>query len=65
MLWDLIDGNELGFFRIGNSWHLMFEASGDLITAGDSGVQRWPIRLDAGRVELSVGWPQQLPLNAG
>ncbi len=65
MLWDLAHGSELGLVRIGNAWHLMFDASGDLITGGDSGVQRWPIRLDLGRGEVAVGRPQKLPLNGG
>ena len=40
----------------------MFEPSGDLITSGAIGVQRWPIRLDAGRGELQIGPPRRLPL---
>ena len=34
VLWDLARGTELAFLPIGNAWHLMFEASGDLITSG-------------------------------
>ena len=49
VLWDLARGTELAFLPIGNAWHLMFEPSGDLITSGSIGVQRWPIQLDAGR----------------
>ena len=49
VLWDLARGTELAFLPIGNAWHLMFEPSGDLITSGESGVQRWPIQLDVDR----------------
>ena len=34
LLWDLARGTELPFLAIGNAWHLMFEASGDLLTSG-------------------------------
>ena len=34
VLWDLARGTELAFLPIGNAWHLMFEASGDLLTSG-------------------------------
>ena len=44
--------------------HLMFEPSGDLITSGSIGVQRWPIQLDAGRGEFRIGPPRRLPLPA-
>ena len=53
------------FLPIGNAWHLMFEASGDLITSGSIGVQRWPIQLDPDRGEFRIGPPRQLPLPAG
>ncbi len=65
VLWDLARGTELAFLRISNSWHVMFDPSGDLITSGDAGVQRWPIRLDTGRGELRIGLPSRLPLPAG
>lgn len=61
-LWDLARGTEIAFLSIGRSWHLMFDPSGDLITSGDRGVQRWPIQLDAGRGELRIGPPRRLPL---
>ena len=65
VLWDLARGTELAFLPIGNAWHLMFEPSGDLITSGSMGVQRWPIQLDAGRGEFRIGPPRPLPLPAG
>ena len=65
VLWDLARGTELAFLPIGNAWHVMFEPSGDLITSGDAGVQRWPIRLDTGRGEFCIGPPNQLPLPPG
>jgi hypothetical protein len=43
-------------------WGPLFEPSGDLITCGSIGVQRWPIRLDAGPGELKIGPPRRLPL---
>ena len=64
MIWDLAHGIELAFLPIGNAWNLMFEPSGDLITSGSIGVQRWPIRLDAGRGEFQIGPPRRLPLPA-
>jgi serine/threonine protein kinase/WD40 repeat protein len=65
ILWDLAHGTELAFLPIGNSWHLMFESSGDLIISGGIGVTRWPVHLDAQRGEFTVGPPQMLPLMMG
>ena len=62
MLWDLARGTELAFLPIGNAWHLMFEPSGDLITSGSSGVQRWPLQFDVDRGEFRIGPPRRLPL---
>ncbi len=64
-LWDLARGAELAFLPIGNAWHVMFEASGDLLTSGSIGVRRWPIQLDLDRGEFRIGPPRQLPLPAG
>jgi len=64
VLWDLANGRELAFLPIGNAWRLMFEASGDLLTSGDAGVWRWPVRLDPARGEFRIGPPTQLPLPA-
>ena len=65
VLWDLARGTELAFLPIGNAWHLMFEPSGDLLTSGSIGVQRWPVQLDPDRGEFRIGPPRQLPLPAG
>ena len=65
VLWDLARGTELAFLPIGNAWHLMFEPSGDLITSGSIGVQRWPVQLDPDRGEFRIGPPRRLPLPAG
>jgi serine/threonine protein kinase/WD40 repeat protein len=62
LLFDLARGTELAFLPIANAWHLMFEPSGDLITSGTMGVHRWPIVLDAGRREFSIGPPRELRL---
>jgi WD40 repeat protein len=62
VLWDLADGKELAFLPIGLVWGSLFEPAGDLITFGAIGVQRWPIRLHAGRGELKIGPPRRLPL---
>src|SRR5262249_16076457 len=64
VLWDLARGTELAFLPIGNAWHLRFEPSGDLLTNGAAGVQRWPVRLDPARGEFGIGPPRRLPLPA-
>jgi WD40 repeat protein/tRNA A-37 threonylcarbamoyl transferase component Bud32 len=61
VLWDLASGRELGFLPIGLARHLMFEASGDLLTSGSIGVRRWPVQLDSDRGEFRIGPPRQLP----
>jgi WD40 repeat protein/Tfp pilus assembly protein PilF len=61
-LWDLAGGTELDVLRIGGTQHLLFERSGDLLTSGSAGVQRWPIRLDLDRGEFRIGPP--LPLRS-
>ena len=65
VLWDLARGIELAVLPIGNAWHVMFEPSGDLITSGSIGVQRWPVRLDPARGEFRIGPPRRLPLPVG
>ena len=64
VLWDLARGTELAFLPIGNAWSLMFDPSGDLITNGSMGVQRWPIQLDTDRGDFRMGPPRQLRLPA-
>jgi hypothetical protein len=63
VLWDLARGTEFAFLPIGDAGP-MFEPSGDLITSGSIGVQRWPIQLDAGRGGFHIGPPRRLPLPA-
>ncbi len=65
VLWDLARGTELAFLPIGNAWNLMFEPSGDLLTNGEVGVQRWPVHLDRERGEFRIGPPRSLRLPAG
>jgi len=65
VVWDLARGTELGFLPIKAVNQLIFEASGDLITTGLSGVWRWPVRLDRDRGEFRIGPPTQLPLPSG
>ena len=65
VLWDLASGAELGFLTIGYTPHLTFEASGDLLTSGEIGVRRWPVRLDLPRGEFRLGPPRTLPLASG
>ena len=67
VLWDLARGTELAFLPIGRTAHVLFEASGDLLTltARSIGVQRWPVQLDPERGEFRIGPPRRLPLPAG
>jgi serine/threonine protein kinase/WD40 repeat protein len=65
VLWDLARGEELGFLPIGLGWVVRFDTSGNLITSGSHGVQRWPVVLETDRGEFQIGPPQQLPLPAG
>ncbi len=64
-LWDLARGTELAFLPIGNSAHVIFEASGDLLTSGSHGAHRWPVRLDPDLREFRIGPPGKLPLPKG
>jgi WD40 repeat protein len=65
VLWDLARGTELAFLPLGHGPHSMFDASGDLLTSGATGAQRWPVVLDPDHGEFRIGPPQQLPLPAG
>lgn len=64
VIWDLDHGTELAFLAIGNSWHLRFDLAGDLVTSGDVGVQRWPVRIDRDTGICRIGPPQALTLPA-
>jgi len=59
--WDLEGGTERTFVPCGSTYALWFESAGCLLSSGDAGVRRWPVRADAGG-ELRVGPPQRLPL---
>ena len=65
VLWDLARGTELAFLPIGNTSHLMFEPSGDLITSGVMGVHRWRTQLEPRRGYFGIGPPHPLRLPAG
>jgi eukaryotic-like serine/threonine-protein kinase len=60
VVWDLARGTECGFLPIGIARQVMFEATGDLLTSGAVGVQRWPVRLDSDRNEFRIGPPRVL-----
>jgi serine/threonine protein kinase/WD40 repeat protein len=62
VLWDLARGTELAILPIGDTWYIRFEPSGDLLTSGSLGVQRWPIQLDLDRSVFRIGPPRPLPL---
>ena len=65
VLWDLARSTELAVLPIGTTQHLRFEASGDLLTSGATGVQRWPIRCDAQQGQARIGPPHPLRLPVG
>jgi serine/threonine protein kinase/WD40 repeat protein len=62
VLWDLARGTELAFLPTGLAWHIMFEPSGDLLTNGDAGVWRWPVRIEAPGGKFQIGPPRRLSL---
>jgi serine/threonine protein kinase/WD40 repeat protein len=68
-LWDLVTGVELAFIPMpggGGSKHVVFEASGALLTLGPTGVSRWPVTADPAAPErLTVGPPERLRLPIG
>jgi WD40 repeat protein/tetratricopeptide (TPR) repeat protein len=64
ILWDLARGTELASLSIGQVWNVIFEPTGDLLTGGTAGVQRWPIRLDPARGDFRIGPPRRLPMPA-
>ncbi len=61
VLWDLATAREVGYLPIGLAWHLMFEASGELLTSGTTGIRRWPVELDLDNRRFRIGPPSQLP----
>jgi len=61
-LWDLTTGRELGHLPVGVTRHLLFDASGDLLTRGPYGLWRWTVRHEAGTATLRIGPPRPLPM---
>jgi serine/threonine protein kinase/WD40 repeat protein/tetratricopeptide (TPR) repeat protein len=62
VLWDLARGTEIVFLRIGLAWNTMFDVSGDLLTNGEAGVWRWPVKLEPSSRRFRIGPPRRLPL---
>ncbi len=58
-LWDLATGQRRAFLPTADTYSVVFAPSGkELITSGDAGVQRWPIRGDPARQDrLVIGPP--------
>jgi WD40 repeat protein len=56
-LWDLVDGRELGLLPVGNSRTALFLPSGDLITYGEFGLQRWPVKQSNAATSMQIGPP--------
>jgi WD40 repeat protein len=63
VVWDLARGTECDFLRIAFARQVIFEATGDLLTSGAIGVQRWPVQLDSTRNEFRIGPPRLLPFS--
>jgi eukaryotic-like serine/threonine-protein kinase len=63
VLWDLESGTECAYLPIGSTWHIMFDANGDLLTSGATGLWRWPVRLDTERGQFRIGPPSSLPFS--
>ncbi len=63
-LWDVPSGRELGFISLGDAneqvTNIRFEPSGSLLTAGASGLIRWPVRDNAANGLWSIGPPDRL-----
>ena len=64
-LWNLARGGQLAFLPVGQTGSVLFEPSGELLTFGDAGLLRWPLRADpASTGHLRLGPPQKLPVPA-
>jgi WD40 repeat protein len=60
-LWDTASGREVGMLPAGNSRAGLFGPSGDwLLTSGERGIHRWPIRALAPGGTLRFGPPQTI-----
>ncbi len=65
-LWDASSGIPLTFLPLGRHTAVHFESSGALLTNGQAGLLRWPVRDDAAAPgSVRIGPPQRLPLLAG
>jgi WD40 repeat protein/serine/threonine protein kinase/Flp pilus assembly protein TadD len=62
--WDGRTGAPLDFVPFNNpAYHVVFQASGALVTDGSGGLFRWPVRPDPASAGLvRIGPPQRLPL---
>jgi WD40 repeat protein len=61
VLWDLVTGARLGVAPSGGTRSVAFSSRGeDLITAGNSGLWRWPIRPNPGSTTISFAAGQRL-----
>ncbi len=67
VLWDMARGMALPGLPIEVARHVMFEASGNLLTCGSKGVRRWPVRLDLAQGDFRIGPPTDplLPIGFG
>jgi serine/threonine protein kinase/WD40 repeat protein len=66
MLADLETGQEVANFPIANGQPLLWEPSGALLTAGDWGLMRWPVRRTANEPDhYKFGPPERLLANPG
>jgi eukaryotic-like serine/threonine-protein kinase len=62
--WDLCRGNHLVSMKLAiNTYHVLFEPSGALLTNGPDGLRRWPVQADSASAELlRIGPPQMVPV---
>ena len=49
---------------LGTTFQVIFEASGDLLTSGGDGVQRWPVQLDSDQGQFRIGPPLDIPFSS-
>ena len=66
-LWDADAGRQVADLPLGRTYTALFHPGGDsLLTSGDRGVYRWPLRSGAGEADqrLRLGPPQVLPMPA-
>jgi serine/threonine protein kinase/WD40 repeat protein len=65
--WDLAGGSEVAFISMpGHHNQVLFEPTGAVLTLTETGVLRWPVRLESPSADhLVVGPPEPLPLPPG